>query len=115
MASSALVSLTVLPVLLSVADPAFIKRPLPPDRTQVTHRRYPHEENLASAAAALALAVLVAAPRTPEEIARAARERIQADTRVHPGPHGHHRQVRREDRAPAGPVFRHRGRGGRRR
>ena len=34
MASSALVSLTVLPVLLSVADPAFIKRPLPADRTR---------------------------------------------------------------------------------
>lgn len=34
MASSALVSLTVLPVLLSLADPAFIKRPLPADRAR---------------------------------------------------------------------------------
>ncbi len=32
MASSALVSLTVLPVLLSLADPAFIKRPIPTRR-----------------------------------------------------------------------------------
>lgn len=34
MATSALVSLTVLPVLLSLTDPAFIKRPLPADRTR---------------------------------------------------------------------------------
>ena len=33
MATSALVSLTVLPVLLSVTNPAFIRRPLPQDRT----------------------------------------------------------------------------------
>jgi len=34
MGTSALISLTVLPVLLTVVDPAFIKRPLPQDRSK---------------------------------------------------------------------------------
>jgi hypothetical protein len=34
MATSALVSLTILPMLLTLIDPAFIRRPLPSDRTE---------------------------------------------------------------------------------